>query len=101
MAVFAVTSPTPLSADPAALLDRALRLAIVAAFGDFYKSIDPAVRPSQSPQFGDYQANVAMNLAKQLGAKPREVAMKILAAAPLELSEVAENPEIAGPGFIN
>jgi arginyl-tRNA synthetase len=32
------------------------------------------VRPSQDPRFGDYQANCAMPLGKQLGRSPREVA---------------------------
>jgi hypothetical protein len=40
--------------------------------------VDPAplvdlVRPSQGSQFGDYQANCAMPLGKQLGRPPREV----------------------------
>lgn len=67
-------------------------------------SPDPAalvelVRPSQDPKFGDYQANCAMPLAKQLGKPPRQVAQEIVAR--LDLAELCEPPEIAGPGFIN
>ena len=57
------------------------------------------VGPSQSEQFGDYQSNAAMSLAKTVGAKPREVAEKIVAR--LDLSDMAAAPTIAGPGFIN
>jgi arginyl-tRNA synthetase len=60
---------------------------------------DPLVGPSQNPQFGDYQANAAMSLAKTLGQKPREIAEKI--KAKLHLAGLAEEVTIAGPGFIN
>ena len=89
------------SADPVLMLDRALRAAIVSALGEQFADTDPVIKPSQNPQFGDYQANAAMALGKQLGQKPRDVAMKIIDAAPPELLELAEKPEVAGPGFIN
>ncbi len=57
------------------------------------------VKPAQDPKFGDYQANCAMPLAKRLGANPRELAAKIVAA--LDIADVCDVPEIAGPGFIN
>ena len=57
------------------------------------------VRASQDPQFGDFQSNCAMGLAKRLKAKPRDIAQRIIDA--LDLGEIAELPEIAGPGFIN
>jgi arginyl-tRNA synthetase len=57
------------------------------------------VQPSQDPRFGDYQANGAMALAKKLKAKPRDVAAAVLER--LDVSEICEPPEIAGPGFIN
>src|SRR5262245_7820661 len=65
---------------------------------------DPAafssqVKAAQNPQHGDYQANCAMSLAKQLGQKPREVAQRIVDALPA--NDMLETPEIAGPGFIN
>lgn len=47
---------------------------------------------------GDYQANVAMALAKRLKKNPREVAAQIVEA--MEVSDIAEL-DIAGPGFIN
>jgi arginyl-tRNA synthetase len=66
---------------------------------------DPApyaamLKPAQDPKFGDYQANCAMSLGKALGNKPpREVAAQIVAK--LDLGDMLEPPEIAGPGFIN
>lgn len=65
---------------------------------------DPApfaamVKPVQDPKFGDYQANCAMPLAKQLGQNPRELAARIVEG--LQVDDLCETPEIAGPGFIN
>mgnify|MGYP002261064153 CR=1 FL=1 len=59
------------------------------------------IRPAQDPRFGDYQANCAMPLAKQLGAgaNPRDVAAQIIDR--LDIADLCETPEIAGPGFIN
>ncbi len=60
---------------------------------------DPIVRASQDAKFGDYQSNAAMGLAKKLGKKPRDLAAEIVAH--LNLDDMCEPPEIAGPGFIN
>jgi arginyl-tRNA synthetase len=57
------------------------------------------VLPSQDAKFGDYQANCAMPLGKQLGKPPREIAQQLVAS--LKLDDLCETPEIAGPGFIN
>lgn len=57
------------------------------------------VRPSQDPKFGDYQANCAMPLGKTLGQPPRKIAEQIVAN--LQIDDLCESPEIAGPGFIN
>ena len=60
---------------------------------------DPMIRASQDPKFGDYQANCAMGLAKKLGKKPRDVATEIVEQ--LDIADLCDPPEIAGPGFIN
>src|SRR5690606_27034927 len=57
------------------------------------------VRPTADPRFGDYQANCAMPLAKQLSQPPREIAAALVAA--LQVDDLCEPLEIAGPGFIN
>jgi len=62
---------------------------------DFQASVDQA----QNRQFGDYQSNAAMILAKQVKKNPREVATEIAEA--FEGKGLCEKPEIAGPGFIN
>ncbi len=61
--------------------------------------IDPEMRPATKPQFGHYQSNVALRLAKTEGKSPREVATAIVEK--LELDDICEPLEIAGPGFIN
>jgi arginyl-tRNA synthetase len=65
---------------------------------------DPAplldlIRPAQDPKFGDFQANFAMSLAKQLGRSPRDIAQLVVSR--LQLDDICQPPEIAGPGFIN
>lgn len=57
------------------------------------------IRPSQDAKFGDYQANFAMPLGKKLGKSPREVAAEIVSK--FDYADFFEEPEIAGPGFIN
>ncbi len=54
---------------------------------------------SKSPQFGDYQANGVMALAKKLGKNPRELGQ--LLAQQLQLDDIVSKVEVAGPGFIN
>ncbi|MBM4068576.1 MAG: arginine--tRNA ligase [Planctomycetes bacterium] len=57
------------------------------------------VKPAQDARHGDYQANCAMSLAKTLGKKPRDIAQQIVGK--LDLGDLLQAPEIAGPGFIN
>ncbi len=82
--------------DPLSVLIPLLRAAAVEAFGLEQSSIDPMLRPSKH---ADYQANLAMGLAKSLGRPPREVAGAILQRLPT--GGWIERAEIAGPGFIN
>jgi arginyl-tRNA synthetase len=76
-----------------------LAQALVAAFGAEYTDVDPILVPASNPKFGDYQANVALSLSKKLGMQPRAIASAIVDK--LEISDICESPEIAGPGFIN
>ncbi|MEH2068901.1 MAG: arginine--tRNA ligase [Nostoc sp.] len=73
--------------------------ALMAAFGTDFAKIDPILVPASNPKFGDYQANVALSLSKKLGKQPRLIASSIVEK--LDVSEICEPPEIAGPGFIN
>ena len=66
---------------------------------DIPKECTPLVNLSGKPQFGDFQVNGAMSAAKHLKTNPRDLAQKILEK--VDLTEIAEKTEIAGPGFIN
>jgi arginyl-tRNA synthetase len=57
------------------------------------------VRPATDAKFGDYQANGVMALAKRLKTNPRKLAEEVMKN--LDLSDICEPPEVAGPGFIN
>jgi arginyl-tRNA synthetase len=71
----------------------------VAPWGEDPEPLLALIRRSQDPQFGDYQANFAMPLGKQLGRPPREVAAE--AVDRLEVADFCHPAEVAGPGFIN
>ncbi|MFS2224808.1 arginine--tRNA ligase [Pantoea sp. B65] len=60
---------------------------------------EPQVRQSAKVQFGDYQANGIMSVAKKLNQQPRQLAEQVLQH--LDLNGIASKVEIAGPGFIN
>jgi len=57
------------------------------------------IKPSQDAKNGDYQANLAMPLAKPLGKKPQDLAKEIIAKLPA--NDLIESAVVAGPGFIN
>jgi len=59
----------------------------------------PYVRPCLDSRHGDFQTNAALVYGKQTKANPGEVAR--LLAEGIDLDDVAEKPEIAGPGFLN
>src|SRR5256884_3002936 len=83
-------------ADPQEVLAARVRMALAAAFGAEYADADPVIRPSA---FADYQANVALPLAKRLGRAPRDVGAGI--ARHLDLEDVCRDVDVSGPGFIN
>ncbi len=56
-------------------------------------------RPDE--QFGDYATNVALQLAKQLGKNPREVAETLAEKLRTDLAQTVKELSIAGPGFVN
>ncbi len=63
------------------------------------ENTSPMVRAAARTGFGDYQCNAVMAVAKKLGVPPRELAQKVIDH--LDLDDIAERVEIAGPGFIN
>ncbi|MEB5973449.1 arginine--tRNA ligase [Pantoea dispersa] len=80
-----------------ALLSDKVSQAMVAAGAP--ADCEPQVRQSAKVQFGDYQANGIMAVAKKLGQVPRQLAEQVLQH--LDLAGIASKVEIAGPGFIN
>ncbi|HHE5301287.1 TPA: arginine--tRNA ligase [Citrobacter freundii] len=80
-----------------ALLSEKVSQAMIAAGAP--ADCEPQVRQSAKVQFGDYQANGMMAVAKKLGMAPRQLAEQVLTH--LDLNGIASKVEIAGPGFIN
>lgn len=80
-----------------ALLSEKVRQAMIAAGAP--ADCEPQVRQSAKVQFGNYQANGMMAVAKKLGMAPRQLAEQVLTH--LDLNGIASKVEIAGPGFIN
>lgn len=68
-------------------------------FGLEETGVKLGVSPTNNEQFGDYQCNAAMELAKALKKAPRQIAQEFMEKA--EKPHYIEKMEIAGPGFIN
>jgi len=80
-----------------------LLAAMQRAFPEAGQPLDPQLAPASKPEFGDFQANGALPLAKPLGQPPRAIATAILEqlTADPAFAELCLEPQIAGPGFIN
>jgi Arginyl-tRNA synthetase len=91
--------PLPLvpSPDSKARLTGLVRDAVRKAFPDAAATVE-LDRPKNAAH-GDFATNVALQLARGVGKKPREVAEAIVAA--LDRGGEIAKAEIAGPGFIN
>jgi arginyl-tRNA synthetase len=59
----------------------------------------PYVRPCPDPRHGDFQTNVAMVHGKLMKVNPVELARQL--GEVIFVRDIAEKPEIAGPGFLN
>jgi arginyl-tRNA synthetase len=79
------------------ILEERISAAMAAVTGE--KHCAAMVKPATDPKFGDYQVNGVMPLAKKIKTNPRKFAEEI--KAKLNLDDICEEPEIAGPGFIN
>jgi len=91
------------SHDPVGILRERFLDAMRAAFGDALpEDADPLIAAARNPDFGDFQSNAAMPLAKALGEKPRDIAARIVDHVDLApIAEPLTKDSIAGPGFIN
>jgi len=79
------------------ILEEKISAAMAAATGQ--EDCSAMVTLSTDPKFGDYQANGVMALAKKLKTEPRKLAEKVVKE--LDIADICEPPEVAGPGFIN
>jgi arginyl-tRNA synthetase len=82
----------------AAGLEAALKAAAGAAGLDSERFV-PEVKGSEA-RHGDFQANGALGYAKEVKANPRDIAARLVARLPAEVTGAYEIG-IAGPGFIN
>ena len=84
-------------------LDIQLREAMQRAFPEVDALLDPQLAPASKPEFGDFQANGALPLAKPLKQAPRQIAVAIVEALQADpaFTDLCLEPQIAGPGFIN
>jgi arginyl-tRNA synthetase len=87
--------------NPLSLIKDRFQLALekIPGVGNESNALLGSIRPAQDSRFGDYQANCAMPLAGKLGKPAREIAGEIIAG--LEVDDLCQKVEIAGPGFIN
>ena len=89
-------------------LEKQLRGAMQRAFPEAWAEagkagLDPQLAPASKPEFGDFQANGSLPLAKPLKQAPRQIAAAIVEQLKNDaaFTELCLEPEIAGPGFIN
>ena len=59
--------------------------------------------PASKPEFGDFQINCALSLAKEIKRPPRDIAQQIANQLQKDndFVRICNPPQIAGPGFIN
>jgi len=89
--------PLPV-ADTKSALAALFHSAVQAAFpelGEFSLEVE---RP-KNPEHGHYAVNSALQLAKRLGKKPRDIADAMVRAIPA--NDLIASVDIAGPGFVN
>jgi arginyl-tRNA synthetase len=79
-------------------LEKRVKEAITRLFGKEYAK-ETFIQKTANSQFGDYQSNFALNTARSLEKKPRDIAMVL--ADELTKDPIFEKVDVAGPGFIN
>ncbi|KAJ1433816.1 tRNA synthetases class I (R)-domain-containing protein, partial [Ochromonadaceae sp. CCMP2298] len=96
-------SGSPAAATPTVqLIEAGVQQAVSRAYTDLLgeKGVDAMIFLGKA-EFGDYQCNVAMPLAKTLKLKPRDIAEQVMARVLAENAGLVERMDISGPGFIN
>ena len=90
--------PLVSSPDSKSRLADLVRQAVVRAFPDA-GDVDVELERPKNAAHGDFATNVALQLARRLGQKPRAAAEAIVAALPR--NDAIAKTDVAGPGFIN
>ena len=92
------------------ILNKQVKIALERAFPEEYSSalesgipLDPQLCTASKPEFGDFQINGALGLAKIIKTQPRLIAQAIIdeLIKDNDFLDLCEKPIIAGPGFIN
>jgi arginyl-tRNA synthetase len=82
-------------------MQETLRSGITAACKELF-DVGPTVELTRpEPQFGDFSTNIALQLAKEVGKSPREIADALAVKLRETLSGKVEDVSVAGPGFLN
>jgi len=79
------------------IIEKLLSEALKKAFPETKQTIH--IEYPSSSEHGDYAANIALRLVKEIGGNPREIAKKIINS--ISENKIVDKAEIAGPGFIN
>lgn len=77
-----------------------LRTTIALAVQELFGEATDVELARPEPQFGDYATNVALQIAKQVGKNPREIAEAIAGSVRHRISPI-RSIDVAGPGFLN
>ena len=72
-------------------------LSIVSGLAD----CDANVITASKPEFGDYQSNGVMSIAKKVATNPRQLASDVVEKITADANPLIAKLEVAGPGFIN
>ena len=92
-----------MAADPKSQIEAAVRKALEKVAPSHANVPFVFERPKQASH-GDFSLNIALQLAKSLNTKPRELAQSLAdttwSITP-SILQLIEKPEVAGPGFLN
>jgi len=88
--------------DPKTILERILSEGLARVAPDA-AGVEVQIERPRNPEHGDYSCNLAMQLARVLKRKPREIAQQLMesVASDVAASQAFEPLEVAGAGFIN
>ena len=103
MAYYVLCIAMTTSFDNKSAIAELFQQALLTAFPTLVEESPPfviEVEKPKNPEHGHFAVNSALQLAKKLGMKPREIAAALVAALPPS-PLLAAPPDIAGPGFIN